>query len=792
MRAGTFRLAAVVAAAFAVLCLAATASAGPNLNKAPHKQILRLSLYVGPAAPLESGTVTVTDATGRTVATGEVAKGGGAILRVASGTRPFTVTTSGGTARGRAFDGHLQAIIPKIGRYLGPQPVSLATTVAARYHATYGGSPAAIEARVLKALGLNPRIGEFHLKHPTHAVARKKVDHHSGRFGGYDGLVDELVARLAAKKGFPDFTTTRLERPYKAGKTATRQSSQTSSVSTVPCGAQVPPPANTSTPTSVAMYSAQIAAGTATAILSKNPSLLLSGVSGMVFSNENSLTNAAMLTALQAQLSCISAQIAALATAIDNLTLISELVPLQTCEAAITTQWNAYESAINLAAQNPGNPNYALSTSNPNIDALFTNIGTMAFTTCNSIINQTLFNGAGGTSAAWSTIVSNYKKGDYLSTDSAALAQSSVSSLQLFLQYYGTLEYDQAALATDYYNWQQLKTGKSYLESQQLGWGTTPCMATASVTNVQGNATTWCQWQQNIIDVWPGNLYTDEVGGWQQDTTGSSYAVDGVAVSAVPGSWGKSTTSYTESTTGMNLQALSGIQLNAGSGTWNAPNALASYNNQPAKSLAAPYQAFGYRQASKTAVLPYADSTGYSALGSFFSSWLGYTVVNGVPTPCSSKCTSWQLLTNESSSSYFTMNGECSFEATRTTTDTAYSPSPWSPSSGKTSAMDPCGYTTPIAWLISRPWTQGGAWPSTPTITTSGVVAANATLTASSCPSSGCTWAITAGAPTGLTISSSGKLSWTGSAPGTTASIQVVAGGSQAFSAPVTLTVQLT
>ena len=49
------------------------------------------------------------------------------------------------------------------------------------------------------------------------------------------------------------------------------------------------------------------------------------------------------------------------------------------------------------------------------------------------------------------------------------------------------------------------------------------------------------------------------------------------------------------------------------------------------------------------------------------------------------------------------------------------------------------------------------------------------------------------GAPSGLTIgSTTGTLAWTGSAPGTTATIEVVAMNAQMFSAPVSLTVQLT
>ena len=151
-----------------------------------------------------------------------------------------------------------------------------------------------------------------------------------------------------------------------------------------------------------------------------------------------------------------------------------------------------------------------------------------------------------------------------------------------------------------------------------------------------------------------------------------------------------------------------------------------------------------------------------------------------------------------------------------------YSPSPWTKNTGGTlgggsetitpligtttsgAATDGCQSTPPIAWLKSRPWVQGGAWPAVPVINVpaNNAVSATATLTASGCPTSACTWAITSAAvPQGLVLSgSSGTFKWSGATSGQTASVQVVAGtpvptqvmpGStqMVFSAPVTLTV---
>ena len=511
----------------------------------------------------------------------------------------------------------------------------------------------------------------------------------------------------------------------------------------------------------------------------------------MVFSNTPGMTNASMLASLQAQLTCISQQIAQLQIALDNLTLLTVLNPLQNCVASITTNWNQYQYYIGMAASNPDDPTWTLTASNPNLAILFANIATMNSSTCNSIINQVLFNSQGGSQAAWPTIVSNYEKGDYLSSDSAGLAQSSVVALQFFLQYYGTLEYQQSAMMTDYYNWLGLANNKSYTGSQMAGWGSN-CVAAPSLSNLASNqlATTWCQWQQNIVNAWPADLYTDEAGGWKQNTASSPYAIGGIAVSAVPANWGYSSNASSRSVTGLNPQVMNQYFMSWWK-TWTAANALSSYNNQSSQALAAPYQNYKYRQMLKTATMPASQLSGYSSLGPYFSSWLNatYSSTDKTLTPCSS-CQKWQLLGSNAYSSGGGTATSYNPNVEITIVNAPYSPSPWSGSI----FIDPqISSVPPAAFMVSRPWVQGGAWPAGPTISTAGAVAATATLVANGCPTSGCTWAITNGAPAGLVIgSTTGQLQWTGSAPGTTATIQVVAANTDVFSAPVTLTVQLT
>lgn len=767
--------------------------AGASSHRVVSKQVLLLQVYAGPMSPLDNASVTVTDADGVVVGMGSTDVGGGAVVRVtpAPWARPYRVQTSGGTTRGRAFEGHLVAVVDRIGRKRGPQWVSFATTVAAKYVALRGGSARSAERRVLERLGLSPKFGEMQLSVPTSRFSHAKLLQRARAFGGYDGVVNEVAARLAAGEPLPSFATQRVERiRARHSRVSTRQYSSTS-VASAPCTAQTLPSPSANSPQVVGMYSVMIAAGTVSAFMTKDPSLLLNGVAGMVFSNTPGMTNASMLASLQAQLTCISQQIAQLQIALDNLTLLTVLSPLQNCVASITTNWNQYQYYIGMAASNPDDPTWTLTASNPNLAILFANIATMNSSTCNSIINQVLFNSQGGSQAAWPTIVSNYEKGDYLSSDSAGLAQSSVVNLQFFLQYYGTLEYQQSAMMTDYYNWLGLVNNKSYTGSQMAGWGSN-CVTAPSLSNLASYqlATTWCQWQQNIVNAWPADLFTDEAGGWKQNTASSPYAIGGIAVSAVPANWGYSSNASSRSVTGLNPQVMNQNSMTWWK-TWTAANALSSYNNQSSQALAAPYQNYKYRQMLKTATVSASQLSGYSSLGPYFSSWLNatYSSTNNTLTPCSS-CQKWQLLGSNAYSSGGGTATNYNPNVEITIVNAPYSPSLWS---GSTFIDPQYSSTPPAAFMVSRPWVQGGVWPAAPTISTAGAVAATATLGATGCPTSGCTWAITNGAPAGLVIgSTTGQLQWTGSAPGTTATIQVVAANTDVFSAPVTLTVQLT
>ncbi len=833
----------VVLVSIAVLGLSVVGMASASSGS---QRILRISAQAAPMMSLDQATITVTDADGQVVGTGRTVNAGAAEIAVSKGRLPFLISTSGGTVRGRAFEGHLQAVTGHTTRADGIVRVSFVTTIAARYRAMHGGTTKLVERRVYKRLGLSARLGWFQTQYGVHSLRGAKMMALAQVRGGYDVAIDDLVARLDDGRRFPSLASTKPDRTWSVSRTTTR------ATSTSPCPANILPPTNAAQSAIVAQYGTYAAAGTATAMATGDPYTLLTGVAGMMFASQPGMTNSSVIASITSQLTCISAQIAQLQQTVNQLTLLTTLAPLQNCVSAITARWSEYQQFITDAANNPGNPNYTLSISNPNLITWFPEVSTMNSTICNAIINQTLFSAQGGSQPAWRTLLANYKSGTYLSSDSTAFEPGSVQGLQYFLQFYGTLQYQQAALMTDYYNWLSLTTNQSYLASQQIAWGP-PCLKAPSLSDVEANvlSNSWCQWQQNIVNVWPGSTFTDEVGSWKSNTSTDPNAIGGLAISAVPGIFGISTTAYGKNPTSLTTDYLNGDNINKYDSRWNAANAFASFNNQPATTIAAPYQYHGARQALATGA-PSCNGNcdsdpvigGYVVFKTFFNGWLN-AVVN--PATASSPATvssttsdakghvTYQILGAdgeiESSSSPSACGRQSSTNSGGQTINkygyytahnAVYSPSPWTKNTGGTlgggsetitpligtttsgAATDGCQSTPPIAWLKSRPWVQGGAWPAVPVINVpaNNAVSATATLTASGCPTSACTWAITSAAvPQGLVLSaSSGTFKWSGATSGQTASVQVVAGtpvptqvmpGStqMVFSAPVTLTV---
>ncbi|MGI9187266.1 MAG: hypothetical protein ACR2J9_07075 [Gaiellales bacterium] len=814
----------------------AGAASSACASTAGKQRVVQVSAQVAPMTPLDGAAITVTDADGNIVGTGRTVNAGAAEVAVRSGRLPLLLTTTGGTVRGRPFEGHLQAFTTRTKRADGLLQVSFVTTVAARYRELYNGKVKSIENRIYQKLGLKPIYGPFQVRYGIRSLRGATLLRRARAIGGYDVGVDDLVARLHSGKPFPRFAGARADQhPTYSSSPSTRASS------TPPCPATVLPTEGPTPTQTVVNYGLLASDGLLTAFADADPYTLVEGAAGMVF-GESGATNdelAAALASISVQLTCISQQIAQLQQSVDSLKLQTSLNNIFQCESAISTQWPNYQGAVANANANPSNPAYAVSTTSLNWQLVFNGIGSM-MSTCSSDINQALFNAPSTTQSAWQIMVANTKQGDNLSTDSVALQPSSVQNLQGFLQYYGTLEYQQMIMSIDWLNFQSAVCGTSQncsvLSNQNTLLGT-PCVLHApSLADVEANGTaaSYCQWQQNILDVWPGDTYDDEVGHFKSTTTYTASkdpnSVAGLAISAVPGSFGTSTSAYGNPATAFTTNYLNGSNINKYDSRWNAQNAWTSFNNQPASTYPQPYQAYFARQAPATGSPVYADLTGYTNFKSFFNSWLNAT---GTPATATSPAAitpsqssdpghvTFQILfadgelegsgsppTCSSTHDHYNDGNATDYVNTYTygyytAHNAVYSPSPWSENTGgilgggtKSSNFngdwsytgqhaDGCQSSPPIAWLKSRPWVQGGTAPGVPVVTSSGTInlptpaynlstaTATAPLTAANCPS--CTWSLRSSTSPNMTISPSGVLSMKLALAGNTAQVTVVA-----------------
>jgi len=803
--------------------LPATAVAAPAADGSPaaavapaaasaSKPNLWLQLHAGPNSAVSEAMVTVTNKAGRVVGKGKANKAGTIMLRVepgASAKNPYLVRTSGGKVRGKAFDGHLELVITKLGMRHGAHFVDLVTTVASDYVEEYGGTLAQAERRAFRKLGLSEDLGHGHLAVPTYAVHAPALSRHHKAKGGFDGTVRHLVKLMRTAKPFPDFGTHEVERLGGTGA----QARSSSGYSNAACEAQTLPSPVADSPATVGVYGAMMTAGLVSAYMTKDPSLLLNGVAGMVFSNTPGMTNASMLASVQAQLSCISQQITMVA---QTLSLQMSVQDAARCESTyVKPTWtNYYQPLLNAAAQSPTDPTTSLddTVNNASLEPTMDQIELMN-QQCGDIINDALFNTQGGVQAAWPTVLAESREANSAAFKPAALAQ-----LQQFLQYWGNIEYQQSIMMNDWYNYQAtvIRKPQTTLQNAAIGGN---CQQSADLSNTADNqdASTWCQWQQNIVNVWPGDVFSDEVADWDLEPVQSSspYAISGSAVSAVPGGWGNSTAAWTEDPRGLTPGTLGTSDLP--NGTWKVSNALATYNNQPEQVLSAPYQRYDYRAATKTFAPTRSQLDGYNNFHSFFIGALGATITDDTATPCTENCPDWTFIGADGKTEleYLDFNSQACHDEQNSQNFKWYynsrylhnwvtSPGPWKTdgtgtyvggevSSDAHNGSTVCSHNVPpFAWFLARPWTQGASWPAVPTVTSPSSVAANAQLTASGCPDSGCTWAITSGAIPGLTVSSSGQLNYTGTSTSSTAKVTVAAMNTYQASLDKAITVNLT
>lgn len=496
--------------------------------KAKTLKLVRTWSYVGPRGMLAGAKITLEDATGTTIASGTTSKTGSYAFDLSSRASvklPLTVSTSGGTAtallpsgtfvRLGAFKGHLSS---KVFNATTKEPitqVSLLSTAATLIAAAdtrkaYGAALAKVE----RALGFSKTAPSDILRLRNRNVGFKQLLIASRRAGGFDAFAARVAEAAMAGKKVRNLRPPSANasgaislRLIRGGTPMTRQSSSSGPICSQPL------PSGPSQSDQLITDVAEIGVG-ALMKVAGTPSSASASITGMAFAAAGVPTSDSTAEAANAaiynELLCIDEQLVVLTEAVDQLSLTADLTDATNCADAIggPNAWQGYEDTIGAGTSAP------LDTTDPSVTGLYIPTWNTVSTTCGSGVNGSLWGSSGGNKSAWQQVVYN------TAGSSKWWTQAQNQQMQTFLSYWGTVLYQQFILSNEYDNYEgYLSAAKNAAGAWTNSAGQTVCN-TGSTTSTK----TFCVWRSNIVQAYPGDLYSDELG----------VVKNGMGVNAIP------------------------------------------------------------------------------------------------------------------------------------------------------------------------------------------------------------------------------------------------------------------
>lgn len=507
----------VPALAVAAACIGGVAATpalaqGPGSASAPAPKVLkqlRTWSYVGPEGVLAGAKITLSDRTGRVIATGTTTPSGTYTFDLAKKgalKTPLEVNVSGGKARGVAFTGNLTARA-FVGNSTEPTvQVSLISTAASQMSAKRKGYAAAT-AKVRRTLGIGAGAFPSALRLRNSSVGYPQLMAAVRRAGGFDQFAGRLVAAARAGKrigGLQPSARARARFRDAISRVAVAGVKQQNDTSQPMCSLAVPSTGSTSDELITDVV--EIGAGVL-AKYSGIPSAAAAGVAGMALAPlgvDNTSPEEAQLSAIAKDLGCIMAQLNYLEQQMKQLQFTMDLQGAIDCSNKITGDqgFDGYEYMINNRAQ------YPINRRNTSLTQVWLPTWQVIAQDCGSAINNMLFGTGGSQAATWQQLVSNT-----LGTKGQWFSQAQVQRLQTFLSWWGGLLYQQYILANEYYNYNAafpaaanaagyaIKDGKVLTDSA----GNPLCDYYAGNSSI-------CVQTSNIANAYPEDLYSDELG----------------------------------------------------------------------------------------------------------------------------------------------------------------------------------------------------------------------------------------------------------------------------------------
>lgn len=516
--------------------LSFTAASNEKIGQQPiYIQVLA---SVGPLHQLSGAMVTLTDSSGSVVGRGKTNVRGAVMFSVTptkAKKLPLTARTNGGyivdseiqEIRGPRFNGHLAGRITAIseqGHTIGY--VDLLSTIAMRLSPGARNYLQAL-AKTRIAFGIGKTAPSSIIRYNNNHVGWLPLADAIGQKGGYDAYVKRSAKLIAAGGSINDLAPPR--NTPKSGYTKPNViKAKLASTSPYPqCDVPLGDGSNgLSSNESIAEFGVigitqllKYAGFPEIAEPFKEVGMLLVG--GLTKSPEEKA-----IEQVDTQLQCISSQLNYLTEQIGYLQFTTDVNTASTCSNSITTQYYIYQSLVEQAApQSNGQPStFPLDGSNPSfvsdVNGWGPNNGTASLTNCGQQINASLFGNGGGQGSSWQQLNRNYQQIYKWYTT------YEVQQLQQFMSWWSTIVYDAFVLTNEYYNFYQ------QFQNAQIAAGNYNSSPTICNANSKNQTPTYCVWQSNLKNAYPGNLYSDEIGIYTSGISVNPYPA-GLAINSL-------------------------------------------------------------------------------------------------------------------------------------------------------------------------------------------------------------------------------------------------------------------
>ena len=512
---------------------------------------------VGPLHYLSGAEVSLINAKGLVVGRSLTNIRGSAMFslpRAALRHLPFKIITSEGMVIGQsgdqfhgpAFKGHLRARINKVvAERSTPVYLDLISTSASVMQSPTKSYLSAYRA-VQASLNMGDAFPVNGVRFQNNYVGWKELERATILSGGYDRYVKSMVERIKKHRKITELTpspyaqhqakvpdtVSLLQNALNESADALTLSTMDGETPTTSPYPQCPPNASVSSgSSSKGISSIQLIEDfgvlSVQTLLTKaaipNAAQDTTMIAGMLLSGgaSGSAATTSALQAVDAQLACISSQLNYLEQQVNEVELTTIVATAQNCESSIQTQYENYSNLVAGAQPQangaPAPTDQQLTSNNANLMQWVTpNNGTnwLTYYTCGANIDNMLFTAGTDTPSAWQQLIANYQN------TYPWYGQLQVQQLQQFLSYWGTLEYYAFIVTNEYYNYNGQNNGASSNAGALAG--NYPGSSNLCVPGTPGS--NYCYFQSHILNAYPGDIYSDEIGLWQ----------NGLAVNAFP------------------------------------------------------------------------------------------------------------------------------------------------------------------------------------------------------------------------------------------------------------------